>query len=76
MAEYVLRFCNFRAPDPETEDVAIPVEELPQYVRTNMCFAVTSLLCILKAYITVHVVLEGHGDFLQEKKACDFSSEN
>lgn len=42
MIEYVFQFCNFRAPDPETEDATIPVEDLPQYVWTALFFAVTS----------------------------------
>lgn len=47
MIEYVFQFCNFRAPDPETEDATIPVEDLPQYVWAALGFAVTSL-CISK----------------------------
>ena len=66
--EYVFQFCNFRAPDPETKDAAIPVEDLPQYVWTALVFAITSS-CISEAEITVYIVLEGHGNILQEKKA-------
>lgn len=43
MFEYVFQFCKFRAPDPETEDATIPVEELPQYVSTFFFFAASFL---------------------------------
>lgn len=74
MTEYLFHFCNFRAPDPETEDAAIPVEDLPQYVWAALIFAVTSL-CISKAYTAVHMVLEGYRNILQQKM-WDFASEN
>lgn len=56
MTEYLFHFCNFRAPDPETEDAAIPVEELPQYVWTALIFAVTSsfFACLKGSYYCSH----------------------
>lgn len=68
-----------------TSGLQILKQRTPQFqLRTFLstygllCFLLLPLhaLCISKAYITVHVVLEGHGDILQEKKAWDFIPEN
>lgn len=45
-------FFNFRAPDPETEEAVIPVEDLPQYVWTALVFAVNLIvLCACQRLI-------------------------
>lgn len=50
-AGHVFPFCNFRAPDPDTQDAAIPVEDLPQYVWATLFGGCLFMLCASQSFI-------------------------